>query len=59
MSINIIYLRYKKLIERIKKMNLYEWSLENEALVMFVIIPALLLPVGFIVEKLIQKFDNC
>lgn len=40
-------------------MNLYEWSLENEALVMFVIIPALLLPVGFIVEKLIEKFGNC
>ena len=40
-------------------MNLYEWSLENEALVMFVIIPALLLPVGFVVEKLVQKFDNC
>jgi hypothetical protein len=40
-------------------MDLYEWTLENESLVMFVIIPALLLPVGFVVEKLIKKFENC
>ena len=40
-------------------MDLYEWTLENESLVMFVIIPALLLPVGFVVEKLIEKFENC
>lgn len=40
-------------------MNLYEWSLENESLVTFVIIPALLLPVGFVIEKLIKKFENC
>ena len=35
-------------------MNLYQWALENEALVMFVIIPALLLPVGW----LVKKFEN-
>lgn len=35
-------------------MDLYQWALENEALVTFVIIPALLLPVGLFVKK----FEN-
>ena len=36
----------------------YEWMIENEELMMFVIVPALMLPVGWVVSKLLKTFEN-
>tara|TARA_Y100000992_G_scaffold193319_1_gene131342 strand:+ start:475 stop:600 length:126 start_codon:yes stop_codon:yes gene_type:complete len=36
----------------------YEWMIENEELMMFVIVPALMLPVGWGVSKLLKTFEN-
>ena len=36
----------------------YEWMIENEELMMFVIVPALMLPVGWAVSKILKTFDN-
>ena len=36
----------------------YEWMIENEELMMFVIIPALMLPVGWVVTKILKTFEN-
>ena len=36
----------------------YEWMIENEELMMFVIVPALMLPVGWVVSKILKTFEN-
>ena len=36
----------------------YDWMIENEELMMFVIVPALMLPVGWAVSKLLKTFEN-
>ena len=36
----------------------YEWMIENEELMMVVIVPALMLPVGWVVSKLLKTFDG-
>ena len=36
----------------------YEWMIENEELMMFVIVPALMLPVGWVVTKILKTFEN-
>jgi len=39
-------------------MDIYNWMLANEELTMFVIIPALLIPVVYVVEKVTKNFEN-
>ena len=34
-----------------------DWMLENEEFFMFVVVPALLLPVGWVVTKLLKTFE--
>ena len=36
----------------------YEWMIENEELMMFVIIPALMLQVGWVVTKILNYYEN-
>lgn len=35
-----------------------DWMLENEEFFMFVVVPVLLLPVGWVVTKLLKTFEN-
>ena len=55
----IIYI-VKKLSKKGKAMSFmsYEWMIENEELMMFVIVPALMLPVGWVVTKILKTFEN-
>ena len=36
----------------------FEWMIENEELMMFVIVPALMIPVGWIVTKILKIYEN-
>ena len=36
----------------------YEWMIENEELMMFVVVPALIIPVGWVVSKILKTFEN-
>ena len=36
----------------------YEWMIENEELMMFVVVPALMIPVGWVVSKILKTFEN-
>jgi len=49
MPINIVYFSNK--IER-------KVMFENEEFMMFVVVPALLLPVGWVVTKLLKTYEN-
>lgn len=35
-----------------------DWMLDNEEFMMFVVVPVLLLPVGWVVTKLLKTFEN-
>jgi len=35
-----------------------DWMLDNEEFMMFVVAPALMLPVGWVVSKILKTFDN-
>ncbi len=35
-----------------------DWILENEEFFMFVVVPVLMLPVGWTVSKLLKTFEN-
>ena len=36
----------------------FEWMIENEELMMFVIVPALMIPVGWVVTKILNYYEN-
>ena len=36
----------------------FEWMIENEELMMFVIVPALMIPVGWVVTKILKIYEN-
>ena len=36
----------------------YEWMIENEELMMFAVVPALMIPVGWVVSKILKTFEN-
>ena len=36
----------------------YEWMIENEELMMFVIVPILMIPVGWVVTKILKIYEN-
>ena len=36
----------------------YEWMIENEELMMFVVVPALMIPGGWVVSKILKTFEN-
>ncbi len=50
-----IYSILKKLSRKDKIM---DWMLDNEEFMMFVVVPVLLLPVGWVVTKLLKTFEN-
>ena len=50
-----IYCILKKLSRKDKIM---DWMLDNEEFMMFVVVPVLLLPVGWVVTKLLKTFEN-
>jgi len=50
-----IYGILKKLSRKDKIM---DWMLDNEEFMMFVVVPVLLLPVGWVVTKLLKTFEN-
>jgi len=35
-----------------------DWMLDNEEFMMFVVVPALLLPVGWVVTKILKFYEN-
>ena len=35
-----------------------DWMLDNEEFMMFVVVPALLLPVGWVVTKILNTLEN-
>ena len=35
-----------------------DWILDNEEFFMFVVVPALMLPVGWVVTKILKTFEN-
>jgi len=35
-----------------------DWMLDNEEFIMFVVVPVLMLPVGWVVSKLLKTFEN-
>ena len=50
-----IYGILKKLSRKDKIM---DWMLDNEEFMMFVVVPVLLLPVGWIVTKILKIYEN-
>ena len=36
----------------------HEWMIENEEFMMFVVVPILMIPVGWIVTKLLNYYEN-
>ena len=36
----------------------YEWMIENEEFMMFVVVPILMIPVGWIVTKILNYYEN-
>ena len=41
-----------------KKGKMMDWMLDNEEFMMFVVVPVLMLPVGWVVSKLLKTFEN-
>ena len=55
LTVDDIYGILKKLSRKDKIM---DWMLENEEFFMFVVVPALMLPVGWAVTKILKTFEN-
>ena len=36
----------------------HEWMIENEEFMMFVVVPILMIPVGWIVSKILNYYEN-